>query len=54
MEKTSWTERVRNEQVLHRVKEKKSVLHTIKRGKASRNGQILRRNCFLNTLLKGR
>jgi hypothetical protein len=54
MEKTSWTELVRNEEVLHRVKEEKNVLHTIKRGRDNWNGQILRMNCFLNTLLKGR
>jgi hypothetical protein len=34
MEKISWTDRVRNEEVLHRVKEKRNILHTIKRKKA--------------------
>jgi hypothetical protein len=30
MEKISWTDRVRNEKVLHRVKEERNILHTIK------------------------
>jgi hypothetical protein len=31
MEKISWTDRVRNEEVLHRVKEERNILHTVKR-----------------------
>jgi hypothetical protein len=53
MEKISWTDRVRNEEVLHRVKEAGNILYTIKK-KANWIGYILRRNCLLNTLLKGR
>jgi hypothetical protein len=34
MQKISWTDRVRNEEVLHRVKEEMNILHTIKRIKA--------------------
>jgi len=34
MEKISWTDRVRNEEVLHRVKEDKNILHTVKGRKA--------------------
>jgi hypothetical protein len=34
MEKISWTDRVRNEEVLHRVKEERNILTTIKRRKA--------------------
>jgi hypothetical protein len=30
-----WTDRVRNEEVLHRVKEERNILHTIKRRKAN-------------------
>jgi uncharacterized membrane protein YgaE (UPF0421/DUF939 family) len=37
---------VRNE-VLHRIKEERSILHTIKRWKANWIGHILRRNCLL-------
>jgi hypothetical protein len=35
MEKISWTDRVRNEEVLHRVKEERNIVHTIKRRKAN-------------------
>jgi hypothetical protein len=35
MEKISWTDRVRNEEVLHRVKEERNILHTTKRRKAN-------------------
>ena len=31
MEKISWTDRVRNEEVLHRVKEEINILRTIKK-----------------------
>jgi hypothetical protein len=33
MEKISWTDRVRNEEVLHRVNEERNILHTIKKKK---------------------
>jgi hypothetical protein len=49
MEKISWTDRVRNAEILHRVKEKRNILHTIKRRKANWIGHILRRNCLINT-----
>jgi hypothetical protein len=35
MEKISWTDLVRNEEVLHRVKEERNILHTIKRRNAT-------------------
>jgi hypothetical protein len=35
MEKISWADRVRNEEVLHRVKEERNILHTIKIRKAN-------------------
>ena len=47
MEKISWTDRVRNEEVLHRVKEERNILHTVKRRKGNWIGHILRRNCLL-------
>jgi hypothetical protein len=31
MEKISWTDGVRNEEVLHRVKEERNIVHTIKK-----------------------
>jgi hypothetical protein len=35
MEKISWTDGVRKEEVLRRVKEERNILHTIKRRKAN-------------------
>ena len=52
MEKISWTDNVRNEEVLHRVKEEGNILHRIRRRNADWIGHILRRNCLLKTLLK--
>jgi hypothetical protein len=54
MEKISWTDRVRNEEVLHRVKEERNILHTIKRRKANLIGHILRRNCLLKHVIEGK
>ena len=45
-----WTDRVTNDEVLHRVKDDRYILHTIKRRKANWIGQILRRNCLRNEL----
>jgi len=54
MEKISWTDRVRNEEVLHRVKEERNIAQTIKRRKADWIGHILRRNCFLKHVIEGK
>jgi hypothetical protein len=45
---------VRNEEVLHRVKEERNILHTIKRRKASLIGHILRRNFLLKHVIEGK
>jgi hypothetical protein len=49
MEKISLTNRVRNE-VLHRAKEERNIVHTIKRRKAN----MLRRNCLLKHVIEGK
>jgi hypothetical protein len=54
MEKISWTDRVRNEEVLHRVKEQRNIVHTIKRRKANWIGHILHRNCLLKHVIDGK
>ena len=54
MEKISCTDHVRNEEVLLRVKEKRNILHEIRKWKANWIGHILRRNCLLEGLLKER
>jgi hypothetical protein len=38
---------VKNEEVLHRVKEDRNILETIKRRKANSTGNTLRRSCHL-------
>jgi hypothetical protein len=54
MERISWTDRLRNEEVLHRVKVERNILNTIKRRKANWIGHILRRNCLLNHEIEGK
>ena len=44
MEKISWTDHVRNEDVLLRVKEQRNILHEIRKRKSNWIGHILRRN----------
>jgi hypothetical protein len=54
MEKISWTDRVRNKEVLHRVKEERNILHTIKIRKANWIDHILRSNCRLKHVIEGK
>jgi hypothetical protein len=42
------------EEVLHRVKEERNILHTIKRRKANWIGHIMRRNCLLKHVIEGK
>jgi hypothetical protein len=48
------TERVNNEAVLHRVKEERNILHTIRQRKAKWIWHILRRNCLLSHVIEGK
>ena len=52
-EKISWTDLVRNEEVLLRVKEQRNILHEIRKRKANWIGHILRRNCLLQRVIEG-
>jgi hypothetical protein len=45
---------VKNAEVLHRVKEKRNILHLVKRRKANCIGHILRRNCLVKPLVNGK
>ena len=54
MEKISWTDRVRNEEVLHGVKEESNILHTVIRRKANWIGHILRGKCLLKHVIEGK
>jgi hypothetical protein len=54
MEKISWTDHVRNEDVLLRVKEQRNILHEIRKRKANWIGHILLRNCLLQRVIEGK
>jgi len=54
MEKISWTDHVRNEEVLPRVKEQRNILHEINKWKANWIGHILCRNCLLELVIEGK
>jgi hypothetical protein len=45
---------VRNEEVLLRVKEQRNILREIRKRKANWIGHILRRNCLLQRVVKGK
>jgi hypothetical protein len=48
------TDRVRNEQVLHTVKEERNILRTIKRRNAKWMCHILHRKCLLKHVTEGK
>jgi len=54
MEKISWTDHVRNEDVLLTVKEQRNILHEIRKRKANWTGHIVRRNCLLQRVIEGK
>jgi hypothetical protein len=54
MEKISWTDHVRNEEVLLKVNEQRNILHEIRKRKATWIGHILRRNCLLKQVIEGK
>ena len=54
MEKISWTDYAKNEEVLLRVNEQRNILHEIRKRKANWNGHILRRNCLLKQVIEGK
>ena len=54
MEKISWTDHVRNEEVLLRVNEQRNILHEIRKRKANWIGHILRRNRLLKQVIEGK
>ena len=54
MEKVSWTDLLRNEEVLWSVKEVKNIIQTTKRRKANWISYILGRNCFLKYIVEGK
>jgi len=50
--KISWTDHVRNEEVLLKVNEQRNILHEIRKQKANCIGHILRRNCLLKQVIE--
>ena len=54
MEKISWIDYVRNEEVLLRVNEQRNILREIRRRKANWIGHILSRNCLLKQVIEGK
>ena len=44
---------MRNEEVLHRVKEERNIIHTVKRREVNWIGCILCRNCLLKRIIEG-
>jgi len=53
VEKISWTDRVRNGEVLLGVKEQGNILHEMSKRKANWIGHILHRNCLLQQVIEG-
>ena len=49
----SWTDHVRNEEVLLSVNEQRNILHEINSRKANWIGHILHRNCLLKQVIDG-
>jgi hypothetical protein len=54
LEKISWTNHVRTEEVILTVKEQRNILHEIRKRKANWIGHILCRNCLLRKVIEGR
>jgi hypothetical protein len=54
MEKISWTDCVRNKELLPTVKEDRNTLHTIKTGKVNWIGHIFCRNYILKHATEGK
>jgi hypothetical protein len=54
MKNISWTDHVRNEEVLLRVKEQRNILHEISKRTANWIGGILRRKCLLKEVIEGK
>jgi vacuolar-type H+-ATPase catalytic subunit A/Vma1 len=52
MQTTSWADRVRNEEVLGRVKEERNIVHAITHMKANWIGHFLRKNYLLEHVIE--
>ena len=54
MEKISWADHVRNDEVLLTVNEDRNILHEISKRKVNWIGHNLRRNCLLQRVIEGK
>jgi hypothetical protein len=54
IEKIVWTDHVKNEEVLLRVKEQRIILHEMSTRDAKWIGHVLHRNCHLQQVIKGK
>jgi len=54
MDKISWTDRVKNEDLLQIVKEERNILQATKIRKVKWSGHILRRTCLLKHAIEGK
>ena len=54
MDKISWRDHVRNEEVLLRVNEQRNIIHEVIKRKANWIGHILRRNCLVKQVIEGK
>ena len=54
IQKISWANHVRNEEVLLRVNEQRNILHEIRKRKTNSTGHILHRNCLLQQVIEGK
>jgi hypothetical protein len=52
MDKISWTDHVKNEEVLRRVKEQRNIQYEISKRKANWIGHILHRKCILRQVIE--
>jgi hypothetical protein len=50
----SWTDHVRNEEVLLKVMERRNILHEISKRKANWIGHTLRRKCLPRKVFEGK
>jgi hypothetical protein len=52
MKKIIWTDYMKTEEVLLRVKEQRNILHEISKRRANWIGHIFRRNCLLKWVIE--
>ena len=53
MQNISWTDHVRNDEVLIKINEQRNILHEIRKSKTNWISHILRRNCLLKQVIEG-